>query len=114
MTNQSPPNLSIPELLNTNLTGVGTVRLVIDVLGGDADSVIGQFTGQQEVDGGRGDDDLGLRVELGVVEVVDDGFGALDGTVPGQWLVLVGFWGECRAGKMDVWMYGCGAFGGSC
>ncbi len=44
----------------------------MSVLGGDRDSLAAEFLEGEEVEGGRGDDDLGrLDVDVGVVELVD-------------------------------------------
>jgi hypothetical protein len=40
------------------------------------------FTGEEEVEGGRGDDDFGVRVAGGRVEVRDNGFYGVDCAVP--------------------------------
>lgn len=77
-----PVDLGILELLDADLTGESTVGLVEDVLGGNADLVGGSLAGSEQVEGGRGDDHLGGLVELGLVEVVDDGGNALGSTVP--------------------------------
>lgn len=42
------------------------------------------LAGQEEVEGGRGDDDFGVGVDLGLVELVDDGLDRLDRAVPGK------------------------------
>jgi len=40
------------------------------------------LAGEEEVEGGRGDDDLGVGVDLGVVELVDNVLDRLNGAVP--------------------------------
>jgi hypothetical protein len=40
------------------------------------------LAGEEEVEGGRGDDDLGVGVDLGVVELVDNVGDRLNGAVP--------------------------------
>jgi hypothetical protein len=40
------------------------------------------FAGEEEVEGGRGDDDFGVRVAGGGVEVRDDGFYGVNCAVP--------------------------------
>lgn len=92
MADDSPVDLGVTEMLNTDLTGKSTVGLVIDVLGGNANLGVGQVAGEGEVDGGGRDDDFGVGVELGGVEVFHDVGDALLNTVP----VLLGqlwlFW----------------------
>lgn len=82
MSNESPVDLEILKLLNADLTGECTIRLVEDVLGSDADVVVGDLAGERQVGSGGRDDDLGVGVELGRVEVVDDGGDAVGNTVP--------------------------------
>lgn len=82
VTDDNPVDLGVAELLNADLTGEGTVGLVEDVLGSNADLGVGQAAGEGEVEGGRRDDDLGVRVELGGVEVLHDAGDALLHTVP--------------------------------
>jgi hypothetical protein len=78
----SPVNLGIAELLNTDLSGESTIGLVVDVLGSNTDLGVGKLAGQSEVDGGGGDDDLGAVVELGGIEVLHNVGDALSNTVP--------------------------------
>lgn len=80
--NDNPVNLGVLQLLDADLAGEGTVGLVEDVLGSDADLGVGQAAGEGEVEGGGRDDDLGVGVELGGVEVVHDVGDALSNTVP--------------------------------
>lgn len=84
MTDDGPVDLGVAQLLDGDLTGEGTVGLVEDVLGGDTDLGVGQLAGQGEVEGGGRDDDLGGLVQLGGVEVVDDGGDALGSAVPDE------------------------------
>lgn len=84
--NDNPVNLGVLQLLNADLAGESTVGLVEDVLGSNADLGVGQAAGESEVEGGRRDDDLGGRVELGGVEVLHDVGDAVSNTVP---IVLV-------------------------
>jgi hypothetical protein len=49
---------------------------------GDFDPGAEVFTGEEEVEGGRGDDDFGVRVAGGGVEVRDDGFYGVECAVP--------------------------------
>lgn len=82
VTDDNPVDLGVAELLDADLTGESTVGLVEDVLGGHANLGVGQAAGEGEVEGGRRDDDLGIRVELDGVEVLHDGGDALLHTVP--------------------------------
>lgn len=82
MADDNPVDLGVAEMLNADLTGESTIGLVVDVLGGNANLGVGQAAGEGEVDGGGRDDDLGVGVELGVVEVVHDVGDALLNTVP--------------------------------
>ena len=84
VTDDGPVDLGVAQLLDGDLTGEGTVGLVEDVLGGDTDLGVGQLAGQGEVEGGGRDDDLGGLVQLGGVEVVDDGGDALGSAVPDE------------------------------
>ena len=77
-----PVNLGIAELLDADLAGESTVRLVVDVLGSDANLGVGELAGQSEVDGGRRDDDLSAVVKLGGIQVLHDFGDALSNTVP--------------------------------
>jgi hypothetical protein len=54
------------------LSGVGAGGELVSVLGCDRDSLAAEFLEGEDVERGRGDDDLGrLDVDLGVVELVD-------------------------------------------
>jgi len=83
VSDESPVDLEVLELLDADLTSESTVGLVENVLGGDADVVVGDLAGELQVGSGRGDDDLGVGIKLGRVEVVDDGGDAAGNTVPG-------------------------------
>lgn len=80
---EGPGDVGVLELLDGDLAGEGAVGLVEDVLRGDLDALAGVLAGEEEVEGGRGDDDLGVGVDLGVVELVDDVLDRLNGAVPG-------------------------------
>jgi hypothetical protein len=58
VTGQSPGDVGLLELAGRDLTGEGTVGLVEDVLGGDLESGAEMLTGEEEVEGRRGNDDL--------------------------------------------------------
>lgn len=79
---KGPGDVGVLELRNGDLAGEGTVGLVEDVLGSDLDALAGVLAGEEEVEGGRGDDDLGVGVDLGVVELVDNVLDRLNGAVP--------------------------------
>jgi hypothetical protein len=82
VSHNSPINLGILELLHAQFTSERTVGLVVDILSRNGDGGVGEFAGECEVDGGRGNDDLGGRVALGVVDVGDDGFDGVGDSVP--------------------------------
>lgn len=84
MADESPVDLGILQLLDADLAGESAIRLIEDVLGSNAELFVGELAGEGEVEGGRGDDDLGGGVEFSGVEVVNDGLDALDGAVPGE------------------------------
>jgi hypothetical protein len=77
-----PADVAVLELRDGDFTGEGAVGLVEDVLGGDFEALAEVLAGEEEVEGGWGDDDFGVGVELGVVEVLDDVGDAGDGAVP--------------------------------
>jgi hypothetical protein len=79
---QRPGNVGVLELGDGDLAGESAVGLVEDVLRGNLDALAGMLAGEEEVEGGRGDDDLGVGVDLGVIELVDDILDRLDGAVP--------------------------------
>lgn len=82
MSDQSPVDLGILELLDAQLTGKSAIGLVVDVLRRDADRLVGQLADQREVQDRRRHDNLGGRVALGGVEVVDDGLDGVGDSVP--------------------------------
>jgi hypothetical protein len=82
VSDNDPVNLSILELLNANFTGESTVGLVEDILGSNANLGVGSLAGEEEVESGGGDDDLDGGVELGLVEVLNDGGDGVSDTVP--------------------------------
>ena len=91
VTNDNPVNLGILQLLNADLASEGTIGLVENVLGSNADLGVGQAAGEGEVERRGRDDDLSVRVEVGRVEVVHDAGDALSNTVPvleGQLMIL--------------------------
>ena len=58
MSQQCPLDLSLLELCNTDLAGEGAVGLIEDILGAYANFFADMLAGEEEVEGGRGDDDL--------------------------------------------------------
>lgn len=58
MSKQSPSDVAVLELRGTDLSGESAIGLVVDVLGRDLDSAAEVLTGEEEVEGWRGDDDL--------------------------------------------------------
>lgn len=61
MTDDDPRNLSVDELRRSNFAGESSVGGSVAVLGGDLDGGLDFFGGLEEVQGGRGDDDLYKR-----------------------------------------------------
>lgn len=71
----NPSGTNVLDLVNRNLTGVGARALDIGVLGGNANgglAVLQKLDGPVEVREGRGNDDLSLLIELGLLEVADN------------------------------------------
>jgi hypothetical protein len=97
VTGQGPGDVGLLELAGRDLTGEGTVGLVEDVLGSDLETGAEVLTGEEKVEGRRGDDDLckllafghtlvqclhtDVGVDLGLVQVVDDALDRVNGTV---------------------------------
>ena len=82
MAEHRPGDLAVPELGNTDLAGEGAVGFVKDILCGDLNLLAQVLSREQQVEGGRGDDDFGIGVQLGGIEVGDDVLDLLDGAVP--------------------------------
>lgn len=82
MTQDRPGDVAVLELVDGDLAREGAVGLVEDVLGSDFDAGAQMLAGDEQVEGGRGDDDFGVGVEFGVVEALDDLFDGLDRAVP--------------------------------
>jgi len=55
---QCPLDLGLLELCDADLAGEGAVGLVEDILCAYADLFADMLAGEEEVEGGRGDDDL--------------------------------------------------------
>jgi hypothetical protein len=110
MADDDPRDLSVDELRRSNFAGESSVGGSVAVLGGDLDGGLDFFGGLEEVQGGRGDDDLyerslncgyqhqsymrifnkhylvrilltGLAVQLGLVHPLDQIRDALDAPV---------------------------------
>ena len=77
MSDNRPVHLGIFQLRDTELTRVSAIGLVIDVLRGNLDLALGQFPDEQEVQRRRGDHHLGVGVEFGGIQVVNDGLDAV-------------------------------------
>lgn len=77
-----PCNVGIDELRDANLARKGAVWLVEDVLRRHLDALAQVLARQEQVEGRGGDDDLGVWVELGAVEVLHNLLDLLDGAVP--------------------------------
>jgi hypothetical protein len=67
-----PVDLTVLELGDGDLASESTVRLVVDVLGGNLDILAESVADEREVEGRRRDNDLSVLVEVSVVEVVDN------------------------------------------
>lgn len=59
-----PCDAAVLELLGGDLTGEGTVGLVVDVLGGDLEALAEVLAGQEEVERGGSNDDLCRAVSM--------------------------------------------------
>ena len=58
MADESPVDLGVLELVNTDFSSESAIGLVEDVLGGNPDLLVGEFAGEGEVESRRGDDNL--------------------------------------------------------
>lgn len=86
MSNESPVDVGVLELINANLSGESAIGLVEDILSSNAELLVGELAGEGEVEGRRRDDDLGGGIELSGVEVVNDGLDGLSRAVPGRYV----------------------------
>jgi hypothetical protein len=82
VSDKSPGDLDILELVDADLTSESTVGPVEDVLSRDGNVGVRELAGEVQVEERRGNDNLRGGVELGGVEVVDDGLDGLGSTVP--------------------------------
>ena len=64
VTGQGPGDVGLLELRGRDLTGEGTVGLVEDVLGSDLETGAEVLTGEEQVEGRRGNDDLCRLVSI--------------------------------------------------
>lgn len=101
-----PGDVAVLELGDRDFAGEGTVGLVEDVLRGDLDAGAEVLPDQEEVECWGGDDYFGVGVQLGLVQVLNDGLDGLNVTIPrGQWVVslvrhgLRGSWRGVLAGQ---------------
>ena len=82
MAQNRPGDVAVFELGDADFAREGAVGFVEDVLGCDFDSGAQVLAGEEEVEGGRGDDDFGVAVAGCGVQVGDDGFDGVDCAVP--------------------------------
>lgn len=82
MAQNRPRDVAVLELRDGDFAGESAVGLVEGVLRGDFDSFAEVLADEQQVEGGRGDDDFGGGVDGCFVEVGDDLFDGGYGTVP--------------------------------
>jgi hypothetical protein len=100
---KSPGDLVVIELLNAQLTGEGAIGLVVHVLGRDGDRRVGKLAGEGEVDGRRGNDDLGGGIALCVVDVGHDGLDGVGDSIPARTKVSVRLFLLRREERMLWW-----------
>jgi hypothetical protein len=96
-----PGDVAVLELGDRDLAGEGAVGLVEDVLGSDFDARAEVLADQEEVERWRGDDNLGVGVQLSLVQVLDNGLDGLDVTIPAG--VTGGQPGATRAVGDGLW-----------
>lgn len=82
MSKDGPVDVQILELLDADFTSVCAVGLVVDILSRNTEVLVGELASERQVEGGRRDDDLSFGVEVGGIEVVDDGGDTFRNTVP--------------------------------
>jgi len=97
---QGPSDVGVFELLDGDLAGESAVGLVEDVLRGDFEARTQVLAGEEEVEGWGRDDDFGVGVDFGVVEVFDDGFDGVDVAVPGGLVLGWCFLAWCMGGML--------------
>merc|ERR1712177_123287 len=78
---ERPGDVAVLELLDRDLAREGAVGLVEDVLGGDLEARAEVLAGEEEVERGRGHNDFGVLVQLGLVQVLDNALDRVDGAV---------------------------------
>lgn len=84
MSDQSPLDVEVVQMLDADLAGEGAVGSVKDILCGNADAVAGGLANQLQVERRRRDDNLHGRVELCRVQVLDELPETLASPVPVQ------------------------------
>ena len=84
MSAQRPPNLTITQLLHTNLSRKGPIGLVKHILTAHFDFGLEVFANEEQEQTGRGDDDFGLGVKRSGVEMMHYICDGLDRAIPGQ------------------------------
>ena len=77
-----PCDVAVLELGDGDLTREGAVWLVEDVLGSDFDAFAEVLAGKEEVEEWWCDDDFGVLVNVGLVQVLDDALDGVNRPVP--------------------------------
>ena len=67
---QRPPNLTVPQLLCTDLSRKGPIGLVEDILTADFNFFLEMFPYEQEEEARRGNDDFCFGIERSRIEIV--------------------------------------------
>jgi hypothetical protein len=73
VSNNSPIDVRIPQLLDTQLPREGAIGFIEHILGGNTNLGVGELAYQEEIQRWRGNDDFSAGIELGGVEIGDDG-----------------------------------------
>lgn len=106
MSDQSPIDLRITELIHADLARESAIGLIKHILRRDADILLCELADQEQVERGRGNDDFDGGIELGRVEVVDEIRQTLGGAVPGSQTeamsVIVSWFSLHSPGQVDV------------
>jgi hypothetical protein len=98
-----PRDVAILQLRHAYFAGEGAVGFVEDVLSRDFYPRAEVLAREEEVEGGRGDDDFGVAVAGGRVEVGDYVFDCGDCAVPADRTKLVGREGMCNVVRVSGW-----------
>jgi hypothetical protein len=72
VSNNSPIDVRVLQLLDTQLPREGTIGLVVHILGGHPNLGGGEMAYEEEVQRWRGNDKFSRGIELGFVEMGDD------------------------------------------